>query len=623
MDNKISYTNKDYNTLYESLVSLAQELAPNWNPQSDTDPGVTLIKLMASLGDMLSYNLDKAALELYPSTVTQWKNAYDIFRLVGYKMKWYRAGVSVVTMSPKVVEGEDFTPFTIRGYSTIYNKQKSVSAVILSPRYISATVPFQIEAYEGRVAEESYSSSSLVNRKLYIANDQIAEGSLSVSLNIGEEGTPVEVVDNIDVESTAIPYCELLVDNNKHPYIKFNEAIDDQIKDNENLLITVKYVVTNGSQSTLGINSFVGGFIDDGSDKVTIDSNTSATGSDPETPSEAYKASRVYINTVNTLITTKDYTNAVERLVDISKATVTDLQSDPYHLVGNNPVKKLFKADKYDSYEYYSDNDLYPFAQGYNLLGYCVKSDWKNPDPGIDLSDISKYKSINQNLRLVIAGTPSISEAVPGIIFGEWEPEGVIYTKVKISTNDMAQLINNVLTALKERFSPSNCQFGQYIEYNDVIDCIVNSDSNISTVILNNITYNYTSQYNSNKGSLINRIIDQYIISIKNGTYNYYKEYDKYGNPLIYSGINFDSKYFNTRLTNALDDSEMNRDNRSNPYYADPGDILYRALIYDKDNKSFKEVASPYHNLAIPKIIVDPDNPNNSKLRVDSSCVNY
>lgn len=620
MDNKISYTNKDYNTLYESLVSLAQELAPNWNPQSDTDPGVTLIKLMASLGDMLSYNLDKTALELYPSTVTQWKNAYDIFRLIGYKMKWYRAGVSVVTMTPKVVAGENFTPFTIKSYSTIYNKQKSVSAVILSPRYISSTASFQIEAYEGRVAEESYGSSSLVNRKLYIANDQIAEGSLSVSLNIGEEGTPVEVVENIDVESTATPYCELLVDNNKHSYIKFNEAIDDQIKDNENLLITVKYVVTNGSQSTLGINSFAGGFIDDNSDKVTIDSNTSATGSDPETPSEAYKASRVYINTVNTLITTKDYTNAVERLVEISKAIVTDLQSDPYHLVGNNPVGDLL-GDSYSSYAYYPDSDKsYPFTKDYSLLAYCVKSDWQNPDPGIDLSSITKYKSINQNLRLVISGTPTIEYAVPGIIFGEWEPEGIIYTKVKISTSDMAQLINNALNALKERFSPSNCKFGQYIEYNDVIDCIVNSDSNISTVILNNISYNYTSQYNSNNGSLINRIIDQYIISIKNGTYNYYKEYNSDGTPVTHSGINFDSKYYNSRLTNALTSSDMNKDNRSDPLYADPGDILYRALIYDKDNKSFKEVASPYHNLAIPKIVVDFNNP---KLRVDSSCVNY
>ena len=43
------------------------------------------------IGDMLSYNLDKNALEVFPRTVLQRENAQQIFRLIGYKMHWWRS----------------------------------------------------------------------------------------------------------------------------------------------------------------------------------------------------------------------------------------------------------------------------------------------------------------------------------------------------------------------------------------------------------------------------------------------------------------------------------------------------------------------------------------------------
>ena len=46
---------------------------------------------MSIIGDMLFYTQDKQALEVYPNSVTQRKNAAAIYKLIGYKMRWYRS----------------------------------------------------------------------------------------------------------------------------------------------------------------------------------------------------------------------------------------------------------------------------------------------------------------------------------------------------------------------------------------------------------------------------------------------------------------------------------------------------------------------------------------------------
>lgn len=54
---------------------------------------MVLVKLMAMIGDMLFYNQDMQSLEVYPSSVTQRKNAASIYSLIGYKMRWYQSAV--------------------------------------------------------------------------------------------------------------------------------------------------------------------------------------------------------------------------------------------------------------------------------------------------------------------------------------------------------------------------------------------------------------------------------------------------------------------------------------------------------------------------------------------------
>ena len=95
----LSYTSRDFKSIKEDLIDAIPALTGTWTSRDDGDPGIVLVKLMSALGDMLSFNSDKQALEYYGATVTQRKNAARLFSLVGYYMHWYRSAETQVTLT--------------------------------------------------------------------------------------------------------------------------------------------------------------------------------------------------------------------------------------------------------------------------------------------------------------------------------------------------------------------------------------------------------------------------------------------------------------------------------------------------------------------------------------------
>ena len=88
---RIEYTDKDYVNILDDLINSIPGITQKWNSSDANDPGMILVKLMAIVGDMLFYTQDMQSLEVYPDSVTQRKNAAAIYRLIGYKMRWYKS----------------------------------------------------------------------------------------------------------------------------------------------------------------------------------------------------------------------------------------------------------------------------------------------------------------------------------------------------------------------------------------------------------------------------------------------------------------------------------------------------------------------------------------------------
>ena len=87
----LSYTNKDFNSIYIQLLDYVKKLSSKWDPtySDESDPGLILLKLAAIIGDKDNYNIDKNVLELMPASVSQLPAARQLFDQCGYSMKYY------------------------------------------------------------------------------------------------------------------------------------------------------------------------------------------------------------------------------------------------------------------------------------------------------------------------------------------------------------------------------------------------------------------------------------------------------------------------------------------------------------------------------------------------------
>ena len=82
----IKYSSRDYDSIMEEFWKIVPTLTDLWKPETESDPGVVLGKILASAADMLGVNLDWLATEVFAPSVRQRKDAEKIFGLIGYKL---------------------------------------------------------------------------------------------------------------------------------------------------------------------------------------------------------------------------------------------------------------------------------------------------------------------------------------------------------------------------------------------------------------------------------------------------------------------------------------------------------------------------------------------------------
>lgn len=82
----IDYLAKDYASFRQALLDLIPTLIPNWKERHEADLGITLVELLAYVGDQLSYYQDTVANEAYLETARQRESVMRHAGLIDYKM---------------------------------------------------------------------------------------------------------------------------------------------------------------------------------------------------------------------------------------------------------------------------------------------------------------------------------------------------------------------------------------------------------------------------------------------------------------------------------------------------------------------------------------------------------
>ena len=377
----VNYASRDYESLLAEFKALIPKLTELWRPEADADPGVVLIKLLASAADMLGVNLDILANELFAPSVKQRKNAEKIFGLIGYELGWYTAARTEVTFTNSSdsdvsidfgFNGANFC--TLNAYADITNTSRVITYNILpmtntygasESRSRRAVITDNLDVFadadavklkpgefvtrvaiEGELRNYSVSVKQVKENNYIITlpSQHIDTTALWIKARSSQNADDFLATQWIQVTSpaefvTPEPRFAVTYDSYSNAQVQISNYLN-QLEDYDDNYLTVYWIDCSGVIGCVGTDVLTN-FLpaksanESAAEKLTISnlSNTvelpntyTVTGRSPETAKEAYFNSRNYINTFDSLVTLPDFNRFLRREAGVDAGLVIDCQ---------------------------------------------------------------------------------------------------------------------------------------------------------------------------------------------------------------------------------------------------------------------------------------------------------
>ena len=539
----ISYTNKDFRSIYPELIDLVKKLTNKWDPEitNESDPGLILLKLNAIIADKNNYNIDKNILEAFPLSVTQYGNARKIYDILGYKMKWYRSATTTLSMVSNYDDltslkfkspGSEnivfpiFTMFSNDSGDNVYTLTKSVTASNLAKGIPQTDLP----VIEGTNYAYELNGDTLItlnhldaDLRLYFKEPYIAENGIFIKNSTDSSWDKAWIkVDNLAAETLNQKIFEFGVTPNSNIcYIQFPQDIGNLIGDGLN----IQYVISSGVKGNVSAKEINTCTVDiiatkKDSDSAEINLNdyinilnpdASTNGADPESLDEAYKNYKKIVGTFNTLVTCRDYENHIYNMKNGTEDAVSnivvsdrtnDLNSIYVQLDEDGVNKKQFVKATYGDVNDENENKFTAYDLALAPLK-PVSSIYDNNTFNATFElDSSTKATIEDSLQA--EGTISCIQhdyidntRNPIVLFkNKFTVNAKILTYYKLSNEEIKDLKKQIQQALRLKYNSRKLEFGESIAYDELVNTIENSDSRIRAAIVDVPTYTtYTSSY--------------------------------------------------------------------------------------------------------------------------------
>lgn len=519
----LSYTNKDFQTIYPEMLDLVKKLTYRWDPSisNESDPGVILLKLNALIADKNNYNIDKNILECFPASVTQDRNARQIFEQLGYNMKWYISATTSVSMKYIGKSIEDRTSVSIPAFTMITDDEGSVVYTTLTPVALPTSSNIQtVDAIQGVVNDYELNGSNIItaenldsNHRLYFNEKNIAQNGIyifsSADSTYSSESS-WKRVDTLTTQELGQNIFKFGVDPTTDTcFIEF--PADAEILIGEGIVI--KYITTSGIDGNISANVLDRFYdvvkdneIELNTENVRIwNPSSAANGYDPESISSAYSNYQKTVGTFDTIVTLRDYFNAIVNSKYASNGVICDRTNDIqscYKVIsqdkGLESKKVIIEQDTasgkpvlsaFDLKLYllqYSDN--FTNADGYNKSFTMMNgNNPENDDAYYDLRiGLALLKSIQHNYA-------EIKPNVSCLFKNKYPINCKVIPQYQVTQEQSNKIIDNVKKALYENFNSRKVEFGSEVKYEDVYNVILNADERIKAIILED--FDYTTYY--------------------------------------------------------------------------------------------------------------------------------
>ena len=569
----IGYSSRDYNSILEDFKALVPKLTELWKPEADADPGVVLMKLLASAADMLNVNLDILANELFAPSVQQRKNAEKIFGLIGYELGWYTAARTEVTFTNSSenslsidfgFNGSNFS--TLNAYTDITNASRVITYNVLpltnsygasETRSTRSTITDNLNVFADsdnvrlkpgesvtRVAIEGELRSYGVSVAQVKANNYIIKlpsqhidtTAIWVKAKTSQNAESFLSTQWIQVTSpaefiTPEPRFAVTYDSYSNAQIQISNYLN-QLEDYDNNYLTIYWIDCSGIIGCVGedvLSNFLPAksgqsfesnelTISNLSNTVELPNTHTVTGRSPETAKEAYRNSRNYINTFDSLVTLPDFNRFLNREAGVDCGLVIDCQKAleiNMAIYNDKNLTNSQKSKQYiTNYDFPAGEPIYDwktvlglgfdptdpqkfvFAANFKRITamcFAIHNDFKDSSWGrgqkstAQISKSSKFERYKPPIMFIDAikrDYQPLQAMSVELEFGylrlfKFRVVGTIRPVKPVSQDVADNLVAKAKQDLAMYYAPANSQLGQKPSIIDIINVIESSDSRI------------------------------------------------------------------------------------------------------------------------------------------------
>ena len=333
------YTSRDYLSIRQDLFDRASAFIPEWTARNPSDFGVLMVDLVAYVGDILHYYVDRAAAETYLNTATQKSSVLAIANLLDYRPLFQTASEGTVTLTatnplhsaaitiPKntmfVAPATSNLPAVYFATTEAYSMGASVASievVVSEGKYVNLEAPVQSVT---RVSSSNGTSGQRFNLRYTGAIGSSVE--ISVYEGTVVSGSPTAITysysSDIASEDAAARVFTLEVTSDGVMQVIFGNGINGKIPAN-NAEIKVSYRYGQGYAGNIlsgRITAFDTGSAIEG--LIISSSSSTAGGSDSESL-ESMKANiPLMFRTQDRAVSLQDFKDLAIRVPQVAKAT--------------------------------------------------------------------------------------------------------------------------------------------------------------------------------------------------------------------------------------------------------------------------------------------------------------
>jgi len=130
----ISYMSKDFDSIKSDLIAYVKRYFPNeFQDFNDASGGMAILDLMAYVGDVLSYNIDKQVNETFINRAIETKNIINLAQAYGYKPRKTTPAITNLSLTSVVTTSTSANQLTViqKGSKVFTNLNPVVSFEIL------------------------------------------------------------------------------------------------------------------------------------------------------------------------------------------------------------------------------------------------------------------------------------------------------------------------------------------------------------------------------------------------------------------------------------------------------------------------------------------------------------